>query len=55
MLFLRYLDDLEQVRAMKAELVGKDYEFIIDVHSVYVIPWIRDIKVPTSSDNCMNV
>ena len=30
MLFLKYLDDLEQERAMEAELVGKDYEFLID-------------------------
>ncbi len=30
LLFLKYLDDLEQERAMEAELVGKDYEFIID-------------------------
>lgn len=30
MLFLKYLDDFEQERAMEAELVGKDYAFIID-------------------------
>ena len=30
MLFLKYLDDLEQERALEAELVGKAYEFIID-------------------------
>lgn len=30
MLFLKYLDDLEQERAMEAELIGKSYEFIID-------------------------
>ena len=29
MLFLKYLDDLERERAMKAELEGKDYDFII--------------------------
>jgi type I restriction enzyme M protein len=29
-LFLKYLDDLEQSRAMEAELVGKPYAFIID-------------------------
>ena len=29
-LFLKYLDDLEQDRAMHAELVGKSYDFIID-------------------------
>ena len=30
MLFLKYLDDLEQERALQAELVNKSYEFIID-------------------------
>jgi len=30
MLFLKYLDDLEQERAMEAELVSKPYEFLID-------------------------
>lgn len=30
LLFLKYLDDLEQERAMEAELVGKDYDYIID-------------------------
>ncbi len=30
MLFLKYLDDLEQERALEAELVGKGYEFLID-------------------------
>lgn len=30
MLFLKYLDDLEHERALKAELHGKPYEFIID-------------------------
>ena len=29
MLFLKYLDDLERERAMRAELEGKSYEFII--------------------------
>ena len=29
MLFLKYLDDLEQERSMRAELKGKDYAFII--------------------------
>ncbi|WP_294536940.1 N-6 DNA methylase [uncultured Rhodoblastus sp.] len=29
-LFLKYLDDLEQERALQAELVGKAYAFIID-------------------------
>lgn len=30
MLFLKYLDDLEHERALKAELEGKPYQFIID-------------------------
>ncbi len=30
LLFLKYLDDLEQERAQEAELVGKPYQFIID-------------------------
>ena len=30
MLFLKYLDDLEQERAMEAELVGKSYDFLVD-------------------------
>lgn len=30
LLFLKYLDDLEQERALEAELIGKPYEFIID-------------------------
>ena len=30
MLFLKYLDDLEQERAMESELIGKSYAFIID-------------------------
>jgi type I restriction enzyme M protein len=30
LLFLKYLDDLEQERALEAELVGKPYQFIID-------------------------
>ncbi|HRH49804.1 MAG TPA: N-6 DNA methylase [Panacibacter sp.] len=28
-IFLKYLDDLERERSTKAELIGKDYEFII--------------------------
>ena len=30
LLFLKYLDDLEQERSLEAELVGKPYDFIID-------------------------
>ena len=29
-LFLKYLDDLEQERTMEAELVGKSYDFLLD-------------------------
>ena len=31
MLFLKYLDDLEQEKAMQAELKGRPHTFIIDV------------------------
>lgn len=30
MLFLKYLDDLEQERALEVELVGKPYDYLID-------------------------
>lgn len=30
MLFLKYLDDLEKTRAMEAELVGKQYSYVIE-------------------------
>ena len=30
LLFLKYLDDLEQERSLEAELAGKPYEFILD-------------------------
>ena len=30
LLFLKYLDDLEQERSQKAELIGKSYQFILD-------------------------
>lgn len=30
LLFLKYLDDLEEERAMEAELLGKSYEFILE-------------------------
>ena len=29
-LFLKYLEDLEQTRAMEAELVGKGYSYVLD-------------------------
>jgi type I restriction enzyme M protein len=34
LLFLKYLDDLEQEKAIAAELVGKPYEFIASVGGV---------------------
>ena len=48
LLFLKYLDDLEQERALEAELVGKFYEFIIDeAHrwSVWAAPKKADSTV----------
>jgi type I restriction enzyme M protein len=30
LLFLKYLDDLEQDKAMQAELLGQPYAFILD-------------------------
>ena len=47
LLFLKYLDDLEQEKAIEAELVGKPYEFIIDeAHrwSVWAAPTLADGK-----------
>ncbi len=48
LLFLKYLDDLEQERAIEAELVGKPYEFIIDeAHrwTVWAAPKTADGKL----------
>jgi type I restriction enzyme M protein len=48
LLFLKYLDDLEQERALEAELAGKPYEFIIDeAHrwSAWAAPKKADGKV----------
>lgn len=45
MLFLKYLDDLEQERAARAELAGKSYTFVIDAPhrwSVWAAPKKRD-------------
>ena len=45
MLFLKYLDDLEQERKMEAELVGKSYKFLINkAHqwSTWAAPKKRD-------------
>ena len=47
LLFLKYLDDLEQEKAIEAELVGKPYEFIIDsAHrwTVWAAPTLADGK-----------
>ena len=48
LLFLKYLDDLEQERALEAELVGKPYEFILDpAHrwSAWAAPKLADGSV----------
>ena len=48
LLFLKYLDDLEQERSIEAELVGKPYEFILDeAHrwSVWAAPKLADGSV----------
>ena len=50
MLFLKYLDDLEQERAMEAELVGKSYEFIID-EKYHWSSWAAPKKADGSFDH----
>jgi type I restriction enzyme M protein len=53
LLFLKYLDDLEQERALEAELVGKLYEFIVDAQHqwwVWAAPKTADTSAPLS--NC---
>jgi type I restriction enzyme M protein len=48
LLFLKYLDDLEQERSLEAELVGKPYEFILDeAHrwSAWAAPKLADGNV----------
>ena len=48
LLFLKYLDDLEQERSLEAELVGKPYEFILDsAHrwSAWAAPKLADGSV----------
>lgn len=45
LLFVKYLDDLEEERAIKAELAGKSYKFIIDADhrwSVWAAPKTED-------------
>jgi type I restriction enzyme M protein len=49
MLFLKYLDDLEQERAMGAELEGKPYSFIID-DSYQWSQW----AAPKKADGCFD-
>ncbi|MBA4316777.1 MAG: type I restriction endonuclease subunit M [Flavobacterium sp.] len=47
-LFLKYLNDLEKVRKTKAELVGKEYEFLIDKQyrwDVWAAPKTKDGKL----------
>lgn len=47
-LFLKYLDDLEQERSLEAELEGKSYEFILDKEhrwSSWAAPKLPDGKV----------
>src|ERR1700692_1731407 len=50
MLFLKYLDDLEHERALKAELAGKPYEFIIDKAHRWSI-WAAPKKADGSFDH----
>lgn len=44
MLFLKYLDDLEQERAMVAELKGKSYEFLIEYINDDLFPYLQGFK-----------
>jgi type I restriction enzyme M protein len=47
-LFLKYLDDLEQERSLEAELEGKSYEFILDKEhrwSSWAAPKLADGKL----------
>jgi len=50
MLFLKYLDDLEQERAMEAGLVGKPYEFLVDELHRWA-SWAAPKKVDGSFDH----
>jgi type I restriction enzyme M protein len=50
MLFLKYLDDLEHERALKAELQGKPYEFVIDKKHRWSA-WAAPKKVDGSFDH----
>ena len=50
MLFLKYLDDLEHERALKAQLQGKTYEFIIDEKHRWSV-WAAPKKADGSFDH----
>ena len=52
MLFLKYLDDLEGERAIEAELVGKQYDFIIDEEHQWS-RWAAP-KHPRKISECLN-
>jgi type I restriction enzyme M protein len=50
LLFLKYLDDLEQERSLEAELVGKPYEFIIDEAHRWAV-WAAPKKSDGAADH----
>jgi type I restriction enzyme M protein len=50
LLFLKYLDDLEQERSLEAELVGKPYEFIIDEAHRWAV-WAAPKKADGAADH----
>ncbi len=50
LLFLKYLDDLEQERSLEAELVGKPYEFIIDEAHRWAV-WAAPKKADGTTDH----
>ena len=50
MLFLKYLDDLEQTRSMEAELKGESYEFVIDQPHRWSV-WATPKKADGSFDH----
>jgi type I restriction enzyme M protein len=50
LLFLKYLDDLEQERSLEAELVGKPYEFIIDAAHRWAV-WAAPKKADGTADH----
>jgi type I restriction enzyme M protein len=50
LLFLKYLDDLEQERLLEAELVGKSYTFIIDEAHRWAV-WAAPKKADGTADH----